>query len=51
MNNELIAKLKMLSNVDYHETAEDRKYALEEIYALLNSFHPEVDEAELEMPY
>jgi hypothetical protein len=50
MSNELIAKLKMISNTDYHESAEDLQYALEEINDLLNSFYPEVEEAELEMP-
>jgi hypothetical protein len=49
MNNELIAKLKMISNTDHHESGEDLQYALEEINDLLNSFYPEVEEAELEM--
>ena len=42
-------KLKMISNTDYHESGEDLQYALEEINDLLNSFYPEVEEAELEM--
>ena len=44
MNEELIAKLKTLSNLDYCESASDMQDSLEKINDLLNELYPEIEE-------
>ena len=42
MNEQLIANLKYLSNLDHCESAEDMQYALTKIYDLLENNFPNI---------
>lgn len=46
MSEEIIAKLKRLSNLEYCESSGDLQDKLEEINDLLNYHYPEVEEEE-----